>query len=221
LKITLFHFPTACSRVTMNALEEIGLEYGTQMVNLHAGEQKSPQYLAINPKGKVPAMRIDAQLLTENAVMLGLLDRLYPAAGLLPRSEDPIHAVQPLIDMDWCAATLHPIVRQIRNPQRWTKGSDTSGIQADGIEKMSAECTGFAERLSTGRWWYGERWSIVDTYIYWVYSTSGRGGVFPLERFPALLEHAARVRERPSFQRVLKRERASLETAGLPIPDSF
>ena len=220
MKITLFHFPTACSRVTMNALEEAGIDYETQMVNLHSGEQKSPEYLEVNPKGKVPALRIDGQLLTENSVILGLLDQLYPAAGLLPRSEDPVRAMQPHIDMAWCAATLHPIVRQIRNPQRWTKG-ETSGIQADGIEKMSRECAGFAARLSAGRWWYGERWSIVDTYIYWIYSTSGKGDLFPLDRFPALGEHAARVRERPSFQRVLKRERAALEAAGLPLPEGF
>ena len=220
MKFTLFHFPTACSRVTMDALEEVGIDYETQMVNLHSGEQKTPEYLVVNPKGKVPALRIDEQLLTENSVILGLLDRLYPVAGLLPRSEDPVRAIQPHIDMAWCAATLHPIVRQIRNPQRWTKG-ETSGILADGIEKMSEECARFAARLSAGRWWYGERWSIVDTYIYWVYSTSGRGGLFPLERFPALGDHAARVRERPAFQRVLKRERAALEAAGTPIPKGF
>ena len=220
MKITLFHFPTACSRVTMNALEEVGVDYETQMVNLHSGEQKSPEYLAVNPKGKVPVLRIDGQLLTENSVILGLLDQLYPAAGLLPKSDDPVRAMQPHIDMAWCAATLHPIVRQIRNPQRWTKG-ETSGVQADGIDKMSVECAGFTTRLSGSRWWYGERWSIVDTYIYWVYSTSARGDLFPLERFPALGEHAARVRKRPSFQRVLKRERDALETAGMPIPESF
>ena len=220
MKFTLFHFPASCSRVTMNALEEIGLEFATQMVNLPSNEQKTPAYLAINPKGKIPTLRIDGRLLTENAVILGLLDRLYPAADLLPHSEDPVSAVQPHIDMGWCAATLHPIVRQIRNPQRWTQG-ETSGIQADGIEKMNAECAGFAARLSAGRWWYGERWSILDTYVYWVYSTAAKGGVFSLAPFPALGEHAARVRERPSFQRVLVRERTALESAGLPIPDGF
>ena len=220
MKIILFHFPTACSRVTMNALEEIGIDYESRMVNLHASDQKSPEFLAINPKGKVPALSTDGYLMTENPAILGFLARLYPAASLLPRSEDSLRATQPDIDMAWCAATLHPIVRQIRNPMRWTKG-ETAGIRADGIEKMHKECTGFAERLSAGRWWYGERWSIVDSYIYWIYSTSGQGDFFPLDRYPELSEHAARVRERPSFQRVLQRERAALEAAGLEVPESL
>jgi glutathione S-transferase len=220
LKFVLFHFPTACSRVTMNALEEIGVEYESRMVNLRSNEQNAPEYKALNPKGKVPSLSVDGRLLTENCVILGLLARLYPAANLLPVSDDPLRDIQPHIDMAWCAATLHPIVRQVCNPQRWTKG-DTAGVQADGVEKMNKEWAGFDARLSGSRWWYGETWSVVDTYIYWVYSTAGRSHLLSLDRFPALGVHATRVRERPSFQRVLQRERAALEAAALPIPEDF
>jgi glutathione S-transferase len=217
MSMILFQFPAACSRVTINALEETGVAYQARLVNLHAGQQKSPEYLAVNPKGKVPALSIDGHLMTENPAILSYLDQQYPAAGLLPKHGDPVKAMQPHTDMAWCAATLHPIVRQIRNPQRWSLG-DTQGIQADGIEKMNKECTLMDQRLSDGRWWYGSEWSILDTYIYWVYSTAGQGAEFALGRFRALTEHAARVRERPAFIRTLERERSSLIAAGLEVP---
>ena len=70
----------------MTALEECGVDYQSRMVILHAGEQKSPECLAVNPKGKVPVLSIDERLLTENPVILGLLDQLDPAVGLLAMS---------------------------------------------------------------------------------------------------------------------------------------
>jgi glutathione S-transferase len=217
MNMILFQFPTACSRVTLNALEETGADYETRLVNLHNNQQKSPEYLAVNPKGKVPALSIDGHLMTENSVILNYLDQQYPAAQLLPKSSDPVQAMQPHTDMAWCAATLHPIVRQIRNPQRYTQG-ETGGIRADGIEKMNKECAIMDQRLSGGRWWYGSEWSILDTYIYWAYSTAGKGAEFELDRFQALAEHAARVRQRPAFIRTLECERSSLIAAGLEVP---
>jgi hypothetical protein len=70
MQITLYPFPASCSRVTMVALEEIGVDYALHCVNIRKAEQSSPAYLAINSKGKVPAMAVDGILMTENAAML-------------------------------------------------------------------------------------------------------------------------------------------------------
>lgn len=213
MHITLHHFPGACSRVTMNALEEIGVVYDDVGVNMRAHGQKSPEYLAVNPKGKVPAIVFDGRVMTENAAILWHLHRQYPDAGLLPHSSDPLTEHQALADLVWCSGTIHPIVRQIRMPIRYTSG-DAEGVKADGIEKFSEECARMSERIGTG-WWYGIDWSIIDTYLYWAYSTAHSGG-FALDRFPALLDHAERVRTRPAFERVMAREQAALERMGIP-----
>lgn len=196
-------YPAACSRVTMTALEEIGLDYEVCPVNLQS--QRSAQYMAMNRKGKVPALAMDGKVMTENAAILYFLDRRYPRAALLPHSEDPVEDNCGLIDMVWCSSALHPMVRQLRNPQRFTKG-ETAGVKADGKEKFAVECAYMSTRLSSATWWYGEHWSIVDTYLYWAYSTASKGGDFALEDYPNLLAHAERVRARAAFQRVLAKE---------------
>ena len=213
--VILFHYPAACSRVTMTALEEIGWDYEDRAVNLGGGGQRSPEYLAINRKGKVPALSVHGKLLTENAAILTFLDRTHPEAALLPRSDDPVEEARAVSELVWCSSTLHPMVRQMRNPQRWTLG-ETAGVKADGMEKFAVECAYMSTRLAGNGWWFGERWSIVDVYVYWAYSTAEKGG-FALGGYPHLHAHTERVRARPSFQRALAREVAAVKRERLPL----
>ena len=203
----LFQYPGACSRVTMSALEEIGLPFTDRLVDLS-------DYLRVNPKGKVPTLVHDGQVMTENAAILFFLDGQHGETGLLPHHDDPMRDNQGLVDLVWCAGTIHPMVRQVRNPIRFTKG-ETDGIKADGMEKLAHECVAMEARIGDG-WWYGDRWSIIDVYLYWACSTAALGG-FPLDRYPALLGHAGRVRDRPSFGRALARERDAADRAGLSL----
>ncbi len=214
-EMILYIAPGACSRVTMTALEEIGLVYDDRTLDLAAGAQTGDDYLAINRKGKVPALVVDGRLLTENAAILAYLHHAHPEARLLPGDGDELAAAQALSDVIWCASTLHPEVRQVRAPFKWTSG-DPAGVKADGLAKLAKECAYMAERVGDDGWWYGDRWSIVDTYVYWAYSTARLGG-FALEDYPRLLAHAERVRARPSFQRALARELAAVEREKLPI----
>ena len=214
--IELFMFPGACSRVTMTALEAAGLTYRTTMVNIMTMEQKSPAYLAVNPKAKVPALRVDDAIMTENAAILFFIDRQRPSARLLPRSDDAMADTRGLVDMIWCASTLHIMARQMRNPGRLTTG-DTAGVHADGRIKFAHECEGISERVADGRWWYGERWSIVDVYLNWVYGVAEKGG-FPLDDYPAIRQHDERVRADESFRRAFEREAATLERHKADLP---
>jgi glutathione S-transferase len=209
--LTLFLSPGACSRVTLNALEEIGLDFAVKLVDLSKNEQKSPGYLAVNPKGKVPALRIGDRVMTENPAILAYLDRTHPDARLLPHAADPITDSQALIDLTWCCATLHPLVRQIRNPQRFTAG-DTSGVKANGMENFAPIVGSIASRVDGQRWWYGADWSILDVYLSWACTTAQAGGI-NLADFPTVLDHARRVEARPAFQRALAREREAVEAA--------
>lgn len=213
MKIVIHQFPASCSRVTMTALEEIGLDYEERCVNIRIAQQKSADYLAMNPKGKVPTVIVDGTVMTENAAILAFLDARFPQAKLLPRTGDPVIDNRGLIDLIWVASTIHPIVRQVRMPIKLTTG-DPSGVKADGMAKMADECDRLAARIGD-RWWYGNDWSILDTYLYWAYSTAELGG-FSLADYPVLVAHAERVRARPSFQRVLARETAMVEREAIP-----
>ena len=200
----LFMCPGACSRVTMAAFEEAGLNYDCRPVDLIGSEQTSAAYLALNPKGKVPALQVGGRMLTENAAILWFLHRQYPHARLLPDGEGSADLDQGLIDLVWCTGTLHPMVRQIRAPMRYT-GGDTAGVHRDGIDKFARECGLLEQRLSGGGWWYGADWSIIDVYLQWLGGVAAIGR-FPLIDYPVLVDHAARVADRPGYRRALDRE---------------
>lgn len=158
-------------------------------------------------------MCFDGKVMTENAAILAFLDRQYSDVKLLPKIDDSVLANIGLSDLAWCSGAIYLIVRQICNPGRLTRG-DRKGVQKDGLEKLSKETEDFSNHLSGGRWWYGDSWSILDVCIYWAYSTAEKGG-FALLDYPDLIEHAARVRARSSFQRTLKRELDSADGAGI------
>jgi glutathione S-transferase len=212
----LYHTPGACSRVTMSALEEIGLEFEDRAVNIFKGEQNTPQYRAINPKGKVPALYVDGRLHTENAAIVYFLHQRYPAAKLLPTAGQGIGANEDLEDLFWCSNTVHPMVRQIRMPMRFTDG-DPAGVKANGMQNLPSILETISNRVAAERWWYGETWSVLDVYLYWNYSTAASGGM-DLTPWPSLARHAERVRQRPSFVRGLAREEAALVRHDLQLP---
>lgn len=215
--ITFYHAPGACSGVTMTALEEVGLDFTDTPINIRQSQQKSAEYLKVNPMGKVPALKVGDRVFTENAAILYFLHGQYPSAQLLPVEDIDTGPSQGLQDVIWCSASLHPVTRQVFMPIRFTTDSLESGagnVRADGIAKYQPILALIAERVADGKWWYGERWSIIDTYLRWNYATAEKGGL-DLSPFPALADHANRVMDRPSFKRAQAREQAALEAFGL------
>jgi glutathione S-transferase len=213
--IHVYMFPGVGSRITLNALEEIGLSYTHELVNFRKGEQNSDPYLAINPKGRVPTVIIDGSTLTETPAILWYLHTVHPAAKLLPADDNPVVVHQQLADLCWMSNYVHPSIRQIRQPGKWTTG-EHDGVEADGRAKFGEFARGLNRRLSEQPFWYQAGWSVMDVYAYWAYSTVARVG-FALPDFPALVEHQERVRARPSFQRVLAVERQVAERASIAI----
>lgn len=207
MKLKLYHCPFACSGVTMNALEEAGLDYDDQLVNIMKGEQKRPEYLAVHPDGKVPALAVDDQVVTENPSILMFLHGIAPDAKLLPDAESPMERARQASDLVWCSATVHPMVRQIRMPIRFTDG-DPSGVQAKGHEYLHGVCARVEERLDGNDWWYGADWSIVDVYLRWLMTTAASAG-FEVQNYPNVVDLVERVQQRPSFQRAQAREDAA------------
>ena len=158
--LIIYMYPGACSRVTMTALEEAGVNYEDRGVDLGGGGQNTPEYVALNRKGKVPLIAFaDGQTLTENAAILIYLNQRYPEAKLLPGSGDPIALARGQSDVIWCASTLHPIVRQIRAPFKWTLEDPRRCSRG----RHEEDGEGMRLRLQTsGRRWLVERQGLVD-----------------------------------------------------------
>src|SRR3954470_172960 len=114
--LKLYYSPGACSLAPHVALEEIGIAYEPVKVALAKGEQRTPEYLAINPKGRVPALAEDDGVLTENAAILPYIAQRLPEARLWP--SDPREAARAAEWIGWIA-TAGPIASPpVRPPGR-------------------------------------------------------------------------------------------------------
>lgn len=216
-QLKFFHFPRACSRVTMCALEHAGFEYDDQVINIMKGEQKSPDYLKINPSGQVPALLVDGDRnVVQNASILLFLHSLKPEAGLLPATDELVEQAQQRSDLIWLSSTLHPMVRQVLMAMRFTDG-DPSGVRAKGVEMLDATLPGINARLANAVWWYGEEWSIVDTYLSWAMGIAIAGG-YPILEQPAIAGHLQRVMSMPVMQTVMAREEAAIAAHNIQFP---
>lgn len=189
------------------------------------GEHKSPQYKRVNPKGKVPALVIDGEALTENVAILSHLNQLFPAARLMPPVTTPLDAARQIADLCFCSATLHPIVTRIRIPGIFAESSATRSVWEAACKAMREYFQLVEDRLAAGPWWYGDHWSAMDAYLNWVFWRV-EGAQFPVDDYPRFSEHAARIRARPSFAKAMEIEAeasAILEAEGLafrppPVP---
>lgn len=213
----LWMAPYTCARVTAIALEEAGVEFDTRMVRFMRGEHKSPEFRTRNPKGKVPALEIDGEVLTENVAILTYLAERFPDARLLPRADTPAARAHILADLCFCSSTLHPLVTRIRMPMFFAGAANALAVKQAAEAAMDEYFQLVEDRLAEGPWWYGGEWSVIDGYLYWVFwRVEGAG--YDVSRFPGFAAHARAMEERPAVKRALAREdaaQAQLEAEGL------
>jgi glutathione S-transferase len=205
--LKLYHFPGACSRVTMTALEHIGCAYQDEMINLAAGEQYGAEYRAKNPRGKVPALLVDDRLLTENAAILVWLHKAYPEAKLMPEGSDDFENALILSDLVWISSVWHPYVRANMMPMRWTVG-DIEPVRERGKLLIAPLIEQLDDRLQKSPFYYGTDWSIIDVYLYWCYTTA-EAGQFSLTGKAGIEAHRKSIEALPAFQATLAREAAA------------
>jgi len=185
--LTLYFAPGASSMAPHIALFETGAAFEGRPLSFRRDENKTPEYLAINPLGQVPTLVIDGRPLTEVAGILFYLAKAYPQAQLLP--DDPEGQAQAVSWMSFIAATVHPARR---------KGLDhasTIYAQAD-------------RRLGSRDWAVGDRYSIADIHLFRLFWRFYNSLKPPAEAFPNLMRLHDRVLQRPAVQRTLEVEAA-------------
>jgi glutathione S-transferase len=165
----------------------------------------------------VPALEIDGEVLTENVAILTYLAERSPAAGLLPVATTPIERAHILADLCFCSATLHPLVTRIRMPMFFAGPENALTVKRIAEQAMDEYFQLVEDRLSKVPWWFGETWSAMDGYLYWVFwRVEGAG--YDVSRFPRFIAHARAMELRPAVRRALAREgaaQAQLEAEGL------
>lgn len=216
MDLTLYFAPGACSRVPMIALEEMGRPFATHLVLFMKGEHKSPDYLAMNPAGKVPLLVADGHPIAQNLAIQTFLARRFPEAGLLPFTGEPLADARILGQLAWFSGDLHPLVTRIRIPA-FACDAAPERVKEQASEAMAAQLRPLDARLAEQPWVLGEDWSTLDAYLYWVwFRVTGAG--FDAAPFANIAAHHERMNARPAVQRALAREadaQADLEARGL------
>ena len=204
MKLTLTYAPIACSLVPYILLTEAGAQFDLLPVNLARGEHHAPDYLRLNPKGKVPALLIDGVPLTENVAIQLWIARQFPQAQLLPA--DPMDEVRAISVMAWCAAGIHPKLTQQQRPERYCDLPDTAdNVRALGSHSLF-ELFEIADGMLAGREWFFDRFSCADAYFYWCFR---RGSLFKpdVSGFTRCMAHLQRMEQRASVQQLLAYEK--------------
>ncbi|MFG5117523.1 glutathione S-transferase family protein [Methylorubrum sp. POS3] len=208
---TLYYAPGACSLAVHIALEEIGAPFETVRLDLARGDQRAPEYLSVNERGRVPALYEDGWVLTEASAILRHLTRAHPEARLSP--EDPRQAAIADEWLGWLATGHQVAYAQVRRPERYAADETAfAAIRAKGADSFGDLCTMTEVRLSNGGWALGEPYSIVDPYllVIWLWARGPAIG-FPMEAmFPAWTAHARAMVARPAVRTVLDREGIAL-----------
>jgi len=209
MSIKLYYSPGACSLASHIALEEAGLDYGTQKVNTAEGEQRSDWYLKLNPRGRVPTLVVDGEPLTENVGILTYIAGGHPDAGIWPK--DTWHQSKAVSSMAWLSNTVHPAFAHIFRPERYTDDKQAQEAIKSHARGMYFDCLKEIDGLLEGRKWsIGNHFTVVDGYLVVFYRWGNRvkADVKSLPNYTRLIE---RVLARPAVAKVMKDEGISIE----------
>lgn len=164
MSVTFYYAPQSSATRVHWALEELGIPYEKVRVDLRAGEQKRPEFLAINPNGKVPALVVDGTPMFESlAIILHLAERWGIDKGLWPRVGTPEHA-EALTWSVWGTVTAGgSLWRYFYNTSSWLPTESHNAVQAEMAKKEFTEALRILDARLQGReYLVGDRFSLVD-----------------------------------------------------------
>lgn len=203
--LTLFYSPGACSMASHIGLEESGAQYELKPVALAKGEQRSPEYLKVNPRGKVPALRLDdGSVLIENTAILTYLGRRFPEKGLLPK--DNAAEARCISMMAWLSNTVHPAFTHIFRPERFSDDQNAvPSIKETGKKSFWAALQELDGIVAGKTWMQGEQFTACDPYAL-VFLGWGARIELPVKELKNYTAWKTRMLERPAVRKVLERE---------------
>lgn len=158
------------------ALEEAGLGYEPVVLDFGKASQTAPEYLTLNPKGRVPALEVADGILTETGAILDYIATLAPAAGLVP--QDALQAARMREVMYYLASTMHVNHAHGRRGARWADRPESHADMRAKVAQTMAECCAYLEEgVVQGPFVLGDRISLADIYLYVVCSWLEGDGV--------------------------------------------
>jgi glutathione S-transferase len=206
--LKLFYSPGGCSLASHIALEEAGASYDCVRTNTAEGEQRRPEYLAINPKGRIPALVTERGVLSETPAILAFVAQSFPAARLAPL-DDPFAFAEVQAFNSYLCSTVHVAHAHRHRGYRWADDPAARAEMTRKVPETVGACFQLIEdTMLRGPWVTGEAYTVCDGYLFTLADWLEGDGIDP-RRFPKVFEHRERVRARPAVSRVLAMEAAA------------
>jgi Glutathione S-transferase len=197
--LTLFHAKSTCSLASLITLKEAEIAHEVHIVDLAGKEQTTPAFLAVNPKGRVPALKTEAGVLTETPAILLYLAQIAPEKGLAPLG-DPFALAELQSFNSYLCSTVHPVHAHRVRGSRWADEESSLADMKRRVPGNMAACYGLIEaNFFRGPFVMGERLTIADPYLFTIDTWLKSDGV-DIADFPRLHEHYRRMLDRPAVQ---------------------
>ncbi len=203
--LSLYYAPNTCALASHIALEDAGADYEPVFVDFAGAEQRKPDYLAINPKGRVPALVTDKGILTETPAILAFIAQSFPAARLAP-IDDAFAFAEVQSFNSYLCSTVHVAHAHRLRGSRWA--DDEAAIEAmkRKVPQSVGNCFELIEHeMLAGPWVMGSDYTICDPYLFTIARWLEGDGV-DIARFPKVQDHYRRMEARPAVQRALSRQ---------------
>lgn len=213
MSLQLYFAPGACSFVPHTLLEVAGAAFEPTMVKLHKGEQNEAAYKAINPRGQVPVLVDDGQVITQIVAIVLYLDQKFPTAGFLPT--EALARAKALETLMWMNNTVHITFAHIVMPHKYSDQPEVqaqlktynTGVYRNLLSELQSMVV--AAQAAGQAWLSGAHFGPLDGYALTLTRWGSLVGIDPLG-YPALWAFVNHVATQPAVARVIERERLQL-----------
>lgn len=204
MMLTFYYAPGTCALASHLALEFAGAPYEAKRLDFKQNQQRSPEYLRVNPKGRVPALVTERGVLTETPALLQYIAQAFPQAKLAPVNDAFLLARGNEFNSYLCS-TVHVNHAHKGRGYRWVEADDTASLEAMKKKVPQTMAESFAlieEQMLKGPWVLGESFSTSDLYLYTLTRWLEGDGV-DVKRFPRVADHMRRMEALPQVQKVV------------------
>lgn len=200
--LTLYHAGgLSCPVATHLTLEEAGADYRTVRIDLEAGDQRKPEFLKLNPKGRVPVLVTDCGPLTETVALLLYIAQTHPKSGLAP--SDPFELARMQAFNAYLASTVHVAHSFKFRGSRWSDDpAAIESMKAKVTSNMAACASVIEEEYLAGPWVLGAQYSVADPFLHMINMWMENDGV-DLAKYPKMSAHHAAMLKRPAVRKVM------------------
>ena len=204
--LTFYYAPGTCALASHLALEFSGAPYEAKRLDFKQQQQRTPEYLKINPKGRVPALVTDRGTLTETPAILAFIASSFPKAKLVP--EDSFALAEAQSFNSYLCSTVHINHAHKMRGYRWAADETSFADMKRKVPETMAAAFALIERdMLKGPWVMGEQYTICDPYLFTIAGWLEGDGV-DLATLPKVAAHQKRMSERSAVQKVLAGEKA-------------